>query len=478
MRRGSKRRGASVDVGLVIDRKFGDYVLLRRLAIGGQSEVFLAMKVGPGAFHRPLVIKALPSRYRHDPDFVRLFHKEAFISSRFAHPHVVTVHDAKLIEDDYCMVMDFVSGQTLLDVAQRGFQAGSPPKLTHVVRIIADACDGLSYVHDFRDLDGRRYEVVHRDVSPQNLMVTYQGVCKVFDFGIAQIRGKEPGDEREDVLAGGKYAYMSPEQCRGEEVDPRSDIFSLGIILYELATGYRLFRRRTQAEIIDAVCSESIQPPRQLREDLPMYLEQCIMKALERDPDQRYQSAGQMRDHLEEYLTMVGATTVRGELSRYLLDLFADERKQTAAALRQVDPEALSLQPLAGTPLEQVGKDFQPVEEVTQDLEVPMPPPNPGGDPVEDAQARLDAVRQQIEQEGEPEQGAPEPIPRQAAVGASEPVMNQDLERLERRQRILLVALGFVTLVALVLGLSQIQASPASSVEAHEAPAAINSSPP
>ena len=202
---------------MLINRKFGEYVLLRRLAVGGQSEVFLALKVGPEDFLRTVVIKVLPSRLKKDERFVRLFFKEAFISSRFAHPNVITVHDARLIENEYCLVMDFVAGQTVADIAQRGFRTNKPMSLNHTIRIIADACDGLHYAHEFRDLDESSYSIVHCDISPQNLMVTYQGVTKVFDFGIAHIPGYE--ETNTPVTVGGKYAYMSPEQVRGDEID-------------------------------------------------------------------------------------------------------------------------------------------------------------------------------------------------------------------------------------------------------------------
>ena len=135
---------------MILNRKFGDYILLRRLAIGGQSEVFLAVKTGPRDYTRPVVIKALPSKSKDEEKLVELFYREAFISSRFGHPHVINMHDARLIEDDHCMLMDFVNGQTVADIAQRGYSSQCPPTLKQVVRIVADAADGLAYVHDFK----------------------------------------------------------------------------------------------------------------------------------------------------------------------------------------------------------------------------------------------------------------------------------------------------------------------------------------
>lgn len=311
-----------------LDRPFGEYILLKRLAVGGQSEVFLATKNGPDEYTRPIVIKLLPPEDSKQAA-IDMFFREAFISSRFVHPNVINIHDAKIIEDEHCMFMDFIAGQTVSDIAQRGFKNQCPPSLKQVVQIIVDACDGLNYVHDFRDLDNRVYSVVHCDVSPQNLMVTYSGVTMIFDFGIAKIMGSS-----EKSTSGGKYAYMSPEQMSGAQVDPRSDIFSLGVILYELSTGYRLFRRDSSQEVIEAVLNEVIVSPRDLKPEITPFLEQIIMRALERDPDARYQSVLSMRDDLRQFLGMtIEGRDLRSGLGAYVASMFKEERNEVAALL-------------------------------------------------------------------------------------------------------------------------------------------------
>lgn len=355
---------------MLINRKLGAYVLLRRLAVGGQSEVFLAMKEGPGTFSRPVVIKALPTRYRHDPKFVELFQREAFLSARFSHPHVVTVHDANIIGGEHCMIMDFISGQTVADIAQRGYKAGRPLSLEQGVQIVADACDGLHYAHHFRDLDNREYPVVHRDVSPQNLMVTYQGVTLVFDFGIAKVVGE---DAHTDTLAGGKYAYMSPEQCAGDEVDTRSDIFSLGTILYELTVGTRLFRRKNVEDVIDAVCEDPIKAPTEAKSGYPPMLEDIVMKALARDPDGRYQTAGKMRDDLQDFLALKAGTSSRQELGQYVASLFEAEREAIARIIREGEELQSKPKPVGNVPLEELGPED--VDGESSDPAVPMPEP-------------------------------------------------------------------------------------------------------
>jgi len=337
-----------------INRKLGNYLLLCRLAVGGQSEVFLAQKQGPGSFDRPVVIKALPSEHRGDEKFVEPFHREAFLSARFSHPHVITVHDARVLEDEQCMIMDFISGQTVADIAQRGYKAGEPPSTDRAVRIISDACDGLHYTHNFRGLDETEYSVVHRDVSPQNIMVTYQGNTLVFDFGIAKIGGR---DEDVETLAGGKYAYMSPEQCLGDPVDSRSDIFSLGVILYELTVGKRLFRRETDQEVVEAVTEERIEPPGAVRSKFPTMLENTIMKALQRDPDRRYQTAGRMRDDLRDFLSLQSGESDRGALGNYVANLFESERSNIADLVEWADDSDEGPEPVGEIPLEKLGRE-------------------------------------------------------------------------------------------------------------------------
>ena len=327
-----------------LDQPFGDYNLLKRLAVGGQSEVFLAIKKGPAEYSRPIVIKLLPQGDTKKAS-IDMFFREAFISSRFVHPNVINIHDAKIIDDEHCMFMDFIAGQTVSDIAQRGFKNQVPPSLKQVVQIIVDACDGLNYVHDFRDLDNRLYSVVHCDVSPQNLMVTYSGVTMIFDFGIAKIMWSA-----DESTSGGKYAYMSPEQMSGGDVDPRSDIFSLGVILYELCAGYRLFRRDSPQEVIEAVLNEPIVSPRDLKPEIPPFLEQIIMRALERDPEVRYQSVLSMRDDLRQFLGMtIEGRDLRSGLGAYVASMFKNERDEIAALLNEAGDRPQPI--IASTPV-------------------------------------------------------------------------------------------------------------------------------
>ncbi len=344
-----------------IQRQLGEYRLLARLAKGGQSEVFLAARSGPYGFFRPVVIKAIPDDFKGERDLEALFYQEASISSRFSHPHVVTAHDAKWVGEEHFIVMDYVAGQTVADFAQRAFSTGAGLSLDETLIILADACNGLDYVHSFEDVDCSHYSIVHCDISPQNLMVTYAGITRVFDFGISQIAGDVGWMSSE--LIGGKFSYMSPEQCRKEALDHRSDIFSVGVILYELATGRRLFRRKGEEAVIEAVTSDPITPPSEVADHLDGEIDEIVLKALARDRDERYQSAGALAEDLESVLDARGVCCeeVRSGLGTKVKELFSEERDAVADTLRQAR-EVMSEQVAAPQPETPHGVQDGPTE--------------------------------------------------------------------------------------------------------------------
>lgn len=351
-----------------LNRQFGDYRLLAKIANGGQSEVFLGARSGPHGFFRPVVIKAMPDRLKGDRRVEALFYQEATLSSRFSHPNVVTIHDAKRKGDDHFMVMDFVAGQTIDEVATRLFGEGDEVSWQEAVVMIIDACHGLDHVHRFHDIDGRRYQIVHCDISPQNLMVTYEGKTKVFDFGISQVVG-ESGASPVD-LVGGKYAYMSPEQCLGESLDQRSDIFSLGVILYELVTRQRLFRRGSSDEVIEAVTKEPIEAPGEVREAIDEELSAIIMKALEKAPNDRWESASALGDALGDHLKSqsVEQEAVRKALGDKVAGHFEEERQAVARRLQQARQE-LSEQVFGTSAKATPEPTAEQVEELEEELE-------------------------------------------------------------------------------------------------------------
>ena len=352
-----------------LQKQLGEYRLLARIAKGGQSEVFLAARSGPYGFFRPVVIKALPADFKGKRDLEALFYQEASISSRFSHPNVVTAHDAKWVGEEHFIVMDYVAGQTVADLAQRSFKTGHGLTVEETLVMMADACHGLDYVHSFEDVDCSQYSLVHCDISPQNLMVTYGGVTRVFDFGISQVSGDVGWMSTE--LVGGKYSYMSPEQCLKEKLDHRSDIFSLGIIFYELAARRRLFRRKGgKEEVIKAVTEEPIEAPHMVADHLDEEIGEVIMKALARPREQRYSSAGEMAERVEAILERRGVDqeVVRLQLGEKVKDLFSEERDEVAETLRQAR-EVMSEQVAAPQPeFPDIEAARQREEDLTEEL--------------------------------------------------------------------------------------------------------------
>ena len=395
---------------------------MARLADGGQSEVFLAARSGPHGFFRPVVIKALPDDFKGDRRLEALFYQEATLSSRFAHPHVISVHDAKRAEGEHFMVMDYVAGQTVADLAQRAFSQGDGITFLETLLIISDACRGLEYVHSFEDVDRRHFSIVHCDISPQNLMVTYDGVIQVFDFGISQVVGESSLGAAD--LVGGKFSYMSPEQCREEELDVRSDIFSLGVILYELAAGTRLFRATDQEEVAEAIISEPVAPPSEVAGHLDESFDDVVMQALRKDPDDRYQSARDFRRGIEE-LVDGGAQRLderREALGEKTDRLFEDQREELAETLNTAR-QRLSEQVFAPESPGDGDVDEGPTER-EQELE----------QQIDEAREKIDDLRQNAE--------------RATEVASA---LSYEVTELQQRQRWFIAGICALTLVALAI---------------------------
>ena len=216
----------------------GDYVVLKRVAIGGMAEIFLARREGMGGFDRLVVLKRILPEYAHDPEFVRMFLNEARIAATLHHSNIVQVHGIGEEHGQVFFAMEFLHGEDLSRVLSRANQIGRPPQLDGVLTIASAVCAGLHYAHERTGPDGTSLGIVHRDVSPHNVFVTYDGSIKLLDFGIAKA-STSFGKTRTGVLKG-KVAYMSPEQAYSQPVDRRSDIFCMGILLWELTTGRRL----------------------------------------------------------------------------------------------------------------------------------------------------------------------------------------------------------------------------------------------
>jgi serine/threonine protein kinase len=316
--------GATDDM---LDRQVGRYRVVRHLASGGMAELYIARQEAMGGFEKEIVVKILQPRYAENPRVVQMFLDEARLAAKLNHQSIVHVYDVAEDGGMKYIAMEYIRGETLTEIVRRGLAAGKYLPLEHAVHVVRQTAAGLAYAHAFREPDGHLVRIVHRDVSPTNILVTTEGQTKIVDFGIARAQ-----DELRDEGGGrpGKASYMSPEQVRGAGVDYRSDIFSLGIILYELALGQRLYRGPADA-VMRRIVEEPIAPPTALRRDFPPALELIVMRALEKRPEDRYQSAEEMRVDLEEFLADEGLRTGSRRMAAYMKDIFPPEGPAPAA---------------------------------------------------------------------------------------------------------------------------------------------------
>jgi serine/threonine-protein kinase len=278
----------------------GRYELLVRLGRGGMASVWVAReRATGGGQERLLAVKAMLPELAQQSDFRAMFLEEGQIVRSIEHPNVVRVHEVGEHQGILFMAMEWVEGDSLRAVIREARKRRPiPPEMA--VKIIADAAAGLHAAHELKGWDGELRELVHCDVSPHNILVGLDGHAKIVDFGVANARLHSDADSDDRVK--GKFAYMSPEQARGARLDRRSDVFSLGIVLYELTTGERLFRGENPAHTLALVTSGKVPDPRRVRPDYPARLAQITMRALERDPARRFQTAEELREALEHYL--------------------------------------------------------------------------------------------------------------------------------------------------------------------------------
>ncbi|WP_224245152.1 serine/threonine protein kinase [Hyalangium gracile] len=269
--------------------QIGKYVVQKKLAEGGMAEIYLATSQGAEGFEKEVVIKRIRSFLASDPGFVDMFIAEARLASRLNHGNVVQIFDFAKHEDTYYLAMEYVRGCTLWDLRKKCKDLMEPMPPVLVAHIGAEVARGLHYAHRLK-VNGEPLFLVHRDVTPHNVLISFDGAVKLTDFGIAKAGNKltSPG------MLKGKFAYMSPEQSRGENVDARTDVFALGIVLWEMLTGGRLFDGDSELAVLRAVQQSVIAHPSRLNPDVPEELGDVVMKALEREPDARHQTAGEL----------------------------------------------------------------------------------------------------------------------------------------------------------------------------------------
>ena len=447
-----------MDYGMV-----GKYRLLRPLAQGGMAEIFLARQEGTAGFSKTVVVKRVLSHLAQHGEFIEMFLDEARLAAQLSHPNIVHIYDFGEADGAYFLAMEYLAGEDVSSILRAVRAKGQVVPSQMAALIASHTLEGLHYAHTLQDLAGNDLGIVHRDVSPSNIMVTFQGAVKLLDFGIAKAAGKVVQTEAGKVK--GKFMYMSPEQARGMHIDGRSDVFALGAVMYEMVTGVRLFQRDNQLATLMAVTEEPIRPPRELRPHVPEELEAIILKALDREADKRYDSALAMREALDDFLAMRTYAPSHVQLKQFLLDIFGEEHlAERARPLGQASmtppsgshkvasqaKAAAASPPTTATPPPPI-----PKEAVQQSLAdgqaapvpapVPAPPP-PAADDLLDEETRIgEGLGSQPRAPAAPRLTAPAPAHGHAAAEAD---FFDDVEAALPRRSKLPVILGGTAVVA------------------------------
>ncbi len=313
---------------------FGKYQLFASLGRGGMADVFLSVARGQMGFNKLAVIKRLRPALAEDPAFLTMFLDEARLAARLSHPNIVHTYEVGEQNGVYFMAMEYLEGQSLNKVLKEANRRKVTIDAPVAVRIIADALGGLSYAHELRDYDGKPLRIIHRDVSPHNIFVTYDGFTKLVDFGIA--KAALSSTETEVGVLKGKVAYMAPEQAMGLHIDGRSDLFAMGIVLWELLSQQRLMTGESAANTLHKLMNEPIPRLSQVMPEIDPELDAIVARALEKDADARWSSATAMRDALEAWLSARPQQKARHEdVSQQMLGLFGSFREETQKQIQR-----------------------------------------------------------------------------------------------------------------------------------------------
>lgn len=304
--------------------RLGDYELVEQIASGGMAEVHLARCHTPGR-EGYVVIKRLHPHLAGDDEWISMLVDEANVGARLDHADIARVRGVEDHDGVFFLVMDYVDGVDLMKLFKLARSQRSLVPLHHALRIVASAARALDYVHNLRDNRGRPLGIVHRDISMANIMVTYDGHAKLIDFGVAT--GAERLTHTQAGVLKGKTRYMSPEQVRGRPLDGRSDVFSLGIVLWELTTGKPLFRGRDELDCMRRVLKQTIPLPSERARNYPAELDRIVMRALARNPKHRYQSAGELAADLEAFARSRSRRSTVTRLANFMCELFPDGRR-------------------------------------------------------------------------------------------------------------------------------------------------------
>ncbi len=326
-------------------QRVGKYQLLRKLAVGGMAEVFLARAEGPMGFQKRLVVKRILPHYVEDPNFVGMFLAEAKLAAELNHPNLVQIFDFGEADGQYYIAMEYIDGPNLRALNRIARSHGQPLGYGVSARIITMAAEGLNAAHELRNAQGELVNLVHRDISPDNVLVSRNGTVKVVDFGIAKV-STEPSRTKSGMIKG-KLAYMPPEQLAREPLDRRSDIFALGVVLYELVAGHMPFDATSEVSIIQAIMSEGpLQRVRERQPDVPAELDAIIARCLEKRADDRYPTCKALQAALEQFIASTGQPVFASDLAQLVQDLVPAVSEEATAASSPRGRQPTQLTPL------------------------------------------------------------------------------------------------------------------------------------
>ncbi|MGI5860682.1 MAG: protein kinase domain-containing protein [Myxococcales bacterium] len=412
------------------------------------AEIYLARQAGIEGFEKLLVLKRILPHLAENEEFVEMFLHEARVAVRLNHPNVVQIFDLGEAEGAYFIAMEYIHGEDARRIWRQSELVGNPIPVPLVCRIVMDAAAGLDYAHKRTDASGAPLNIIHRDVSPQNLLVSFEGAVKVADFGIAKA-ADQATQTRSGVLKG-KYSYMSPEQASGKEIDHRTDQFALGIVFYELLTLRRLFKRSNDIQTLTAVSECKVAPPSEVNPRIPQGLDAIVMKALARNPDDRYRDLSEMQMAIEEWLLVNQQPSSPSHLSAFLKAIYADRlaREQEVGTPIFQDPSETSSSISAQAPRRRTGLSAIGQPALGEQTRAARRGPRAGGSLVGKPAAYRAPPVPGYEDDDEPTPVEPEPI-----TGSS---VSRLVDRMSGRKKAALGALG-VALVAAAAGIFLLQ---------------------
>ena len=357
--------------------RFGQYVLLEKIATGGMAEVWKARMRGVEGFQKIVAIKKILPHLSNDQDFIEMFVDEAKLAAQLNHNNIIHIYDLGKIQSSYYIAMEYVEGHDLKTILRRGEERGQPVGVELSLFISSKIAAALDYAHRRRDFEEKEMGLVHRDVSPQNVLISQEGDIKLCDFGIAKAASK--GSHTQAGALKGKLQYMSPEQAWGRQIDRRSDVFALGAVLYEMLTGVKLFTGDNEMSILEQVREARVEPPSSVNDEVTPEIDAIVLRALKKEPTERYQTAGDMARDLDSVLYQLRPTPTSADLAIYMHRIWSPE-PELPPVVEEAEPEAVT-----AVDIRSIGKPAPPAA-------APAAPPRAAAAPVAAAAAAAAAA--------------------------------------------------------------------------------------